>query len=667
MACSNTNVSSIYPTGISDIEFVSTEPTEQNLFYAIFYNEGAGYLHVRTLGQGSQGTAVLVHSLADAHLYVRKVEKLNDVPVDTNNRFCNTNTGDAPGGDTPGQESLRPKEVSQYRPFSTIPGLVDFMTLNHNPPVTQNRNVKQHITFWQFCNGGDLADYITEHGIMGELIPEICIWRCLWQLFKAFQFLQNAQPPVSHRDILPSNIFVHWPEASKPEDASSPPDELARGTAADLRYYVTYPEQEIGDMPDFYLGDFGFATSYYRTPAIRLTSYLGDLDAIIVVFKQLAVGRSTAQEITLIETLDGLTRYSADMTDIFQEINALRALVSLHEPVGPVDLQPLDEFIMKLGKMYPKTYTNPTIAFTRPQSVSRPHLFDSKEMLLSRYGSTKGGPWYICTINANEDIKILDEIYGMPNTEPPPGPSALTIRNPDGGRSANGSVVPTTGLLPHIPRALPYYPSPGSSDPEDSSEESWSERQANSQDAIRLNVPVTVNTEFETPEGRRVIPESDVLRDLFQLPSSGDSPDNTVPRDPTDHEAGVCRPRFSLPRTPVPVDPSTGNPLQPEASVFTPHFPIYSSGPSSVNATPENPLEAGAPVLRPRFPFDSSPSPVRTGRDEPIVEEEGQQEEQSSQGELSLEKELENVMDEMGMDPENHDEGDDEDMYGDAK
>jgi hypothetical protein len=46
---------------------------EQDSKLAIFFDDGEGYLYVREMGVGTQTRAILVHSVADGKLYVRKI------------------------------------------------------------------------------------------------------------------------------------------------------------------------------------------------------------------------------------------------------------------------------------------------------------------------------------------------------------------------------------------------------------------------------------------------------------------------------------------------------------------------------------------------------------------------------------------------------------------
>ena len=471
MAGSDKYVSYAPPGGIPDLDFISTDKynagsnttkDDQDSRYAIFYDDGPGYLYVRDMARGTEGQTMLVHSVADGKLYVRKIGRLQDVEQDLSSPIRPT-TG------TPGQHQLEPREVSHYRPYPNIPGLIDFKTLVHNPPHTYNKNVKQYVTYWQFCNGGDLEHYIAQYSGLKERIPEIIIWRFLWQIFKTCQYLQHCQPPVSHTDIFNGNIFVHY---QSDLDCRSE-EQRSTNKKADFYYYNTFPDRGNGDMPDFYLGDFGHAISTYRSSEIRHKSLRHDIECISESFKKLVLctampqtdSGSTDIEAELTEMTDSVIRkrsYSADLVKIWEELSSLKRHFSntTDDISVPLDLKLLDDFIKTLGKLYPKDYSSPTVKFTRPASNAPPALFESKEQLLLRHGRMSGGPWYVCTINANHEIRIINEACGLPGQTPSPSASDIT--------SSEDSSPPTRPDIP-IPSATAYLPKRGASDLESSS------------------------------------------------------------------------------------------------------------------------------------------------------------------------------------------------------
>ena len=461
MAGPDNYVSYAPPSGIPDLDFISTEdydarsntmPDNQDSRHAIFYDDGpqAGYLHVRDIGSGAEGQTTLVQSVADGMLYVRKISRLRDIDSDASSTF-------GAATEAPGQHQLEPRDVSHYRPYPNIPGLIDFTTLVHNPPHTVCRNVKQFVTYWQFCNGGDLEHYIEQHSRLNERIPEIIIWRFLWQIFKTCEYLHHCQPPVSHRDIFSGNIFLHF----KPDLECRSGERSSIDEAAEFDYYDTFPDHGNGNVPDFYLGDFGHAVSEYRTPELRQKSLRHDIECISEVFKKLVLCTAKLEEndstyMTLLADLTWLNEltdskirnrsYSADLVKIWDEISSLKKHFANTTDVKsePLDMKPFQDFIKTLGKLYPKVYADPTVKFTPPAPTAPPALFSSREQLLSCHGRMSGGPWYICIINANHEIRVINEAYGNPGQSPPADVSSVT--DPESSSSEYSAAPATTSV-----------------------------------------------------------------------------------------------------------------------------------------------------------------------------------------------------------------------------
>ena len=177
-----------------------------NIKYAQYFDEGAGYLFVADLGEGFQGDTMLVRCIADDKIYVRK----RTFPQQ--------------------QEAGDPSEVRFYRPWPLIPILIDWKEY-------EGTGTRWHTTIWEFCNGGDLGGFIDKYDQhpatclkgLEDWIPEGIIWRFCDQMLRTLAFMQHNLPPVVHRDLNMGNFFLNWPVGA--------------------------------ELPDFFLGDFGRATS----------------------------------------------------------------------------------------------------------------------------------------------------------------------------------------------------------------------------------------------------------------------------------------------------------------------------------------------------------------------------------------------------------------------
>ena len=57
----------------------------------------------------------------------------------------------------------------------------------------------------EYCHGGDLQDYLQQHGGM---VPQSCAPRLMRQLVRAMDYLHGFNPPYLHGDIKPSNLLL---------------------------------------------------------------------------------------------------------------------------------------------------------------------------------------------------------------------------------------------------------------------------------------------------------------------------------------------------------------------------------------------------------------------------------------------------------------------------
>jgi hypothetical protein len=277
---------------------------------------------------------------------------------------------------------LESTEVSLYRPYIYIPRLIDFKTSkSFNAGI--HADLKQFVTYWQFCNGGDLEGYLSRHEAVRERVPDIIIWRFLWQMFKTFSYLQNSKPGVAHRDILGGNIFLHWPEISNLNTAAS--EEAEESASKVFDSFDTYNSHEDGNMPDFYLGDFGHAAA----PAKLRNAYRQDLINIRECFKKLIFGTLGPLETVQVDKATFAQQgCSTDLALIWQKIYDLERVCTIQEDL---DLRFLEHFILFLAKLYPKSRTAP-LHITGPTYTPQPTFFNSKEQLLARRGDIDGGP-----------------------------------------------------------------------------------------------------------------------------------------------------------------------------------------------------------------------------------------------------------------------------------
>jgi serine/threonine protein kinase len=174
----------------------------------IYFPEGAGYLLVKVLqtkcdGPEIESNVTLVRSLEDNKLYVRKTVELTE---------C-TCTG-------------IPNEIEFNPSFELVPRVKD---------VTKYVDSPFGDYYWaictEFCNGGDLRGLMDVYCQDGySSMPEILIWKFIADFCKILSFLSENK--IHHKDIWPQNIFLRYSD-DDPDDS----------------------------LPDFVLGDFGWAVS----------------------------------------------------------------------------------------------------------------------------------------------------------------------------------------------------------------------------------------------------------------------------------------------------------------------------------------------------------------------------------------------------------------------
>lgn len=307
--------------------------TSPDSAYAVYYDEGPGYLFVADLSAGGHSQTMLVCSCAAPHnLYVRK-----RIPSQPNNK--------------PNQEHH--DEVSNYRQFKYIPKLIDWTSYSwYSFAMTM-----------ELCNGGSLLDFLgclKENG--HRHVPEVFIWKIFLQVLETLEFLHcRNNPPIVHRDLFCRNIFLHWPEDGRPDEDS-----------------------RKDQWPDAFVGDFGLSISSEDSEALAL-----DLRSLHTLLIQVCL--CTTRRLSSSDH----SRYRNDFPDCYspeleQCINMLpepwdgnywptkpvRAVStsSLRQTIMPVALRKMAELQIKKG---PKE----DYRFTRPQLPTEVRLEDSKESL----------------------------------------------------------------------------------------------------------------------------------------------------------------------------------------------------------------------------------------------------------------------------------------------
>jgi serine/threonine protein kinase len=173
---------------------------------ALFFDEGSrgGYLFVKYLKQGNQGEAMIVRSIQDGTLHVRKrMTKLISQ---------NILVQDDQGNEVPQEVDA----VSRLEPRATMdfyPRVIEY---------TMSADASDCSIIYDYCNGGDLGDVMASFDDIGRPVPEAVVWYILSSVSKAlahihFGWRPDELPPaypqsILHRDVNASNVFLHYPD-----------------------------------------------------------------------------------------------------------------------------------------------------------------------------------------------------------------------------------------------------------------------------------------------------------------------------------------------------------------------------------------------------------------------------------------------------------------------
>jgi serine/threonine protein kinase len=156
---------------------------------AFFFDEGDGYLFVKWIGNPTQGQTMLVRSVADDKLYVRKVSF-----PESAKKYVGP--------------CLDWTEVGLYRPHPQIPKLIDWKTTINRLDATTTMTS----TISTYCNGGDLEHFL----LINDILPTAMIWHILERSLTVLHCLHyRCQPGIGHNDFHPRNIFLEWNDANR--------------------------------------------------------------------------------------------------------------------------------------------------------------------------------------------------------------------------------------------------------------------------------------------------------------------------------------------------------------------------------------------------------------------------------------------------------------------
>lgn len=154
---------------------------------AIFFNEGHGYLFVKTLGQGQFGCASLVRSRYNDALYVRKEEL----------ELSEFHPGYQPKN-RPGREVMLALKAQLIDNVYKLKGWVRHINSAHKT---------LEVSYWGFCNLGSVDSVHAAAHHYDQRIPESVIVRWLTSMLTTM--VQVQQAGIQHRDTHAGNWLLH--------------------------------------------------------------------------------------------------------------------------------------------------------------------------------------------------------------------------------------------------------------------------------------------------------------------------------------------------------------------------------------------------------------------------------------------------------------------------
>ncbi|KAK3397548.1 hypothetical protein B0T20DRAFT_377123, partial [Sordaria brevicollis] len=224
--------------------------SQSNTRAYLFKFRGSDYVFCKTAGHGAECQAQIVQKVSTGELLIRKVSK---------HRLDYMKCSDP-------HEFRIVQDYLSKPPL--VPGLVPLIPKLYGHEKLPAKGEKFHlVSYWQLLNGGALKDLIlTKFNSLKHSrydpnvrIPARLIVRMIHQVFSSLQHMYTVNPdtPIFHRDLHANNVWMHLPTTSN---------------------------GELSAIPDFYLGDFGYAgwpygftTNHWATRDIEQVMFFAHL------------------------------------------------------------------------------------------------------------------------------------------------------------------------------------------------------------------------------------------------------------------------------------------------------------------------------------------------------------------------------------------------------
>ena len=238
------------------LPFPKIGPVTETRGYAFVFDSVSGdsYAFLQKLAEGSQCKVQLVVNLATHQIVVQKVSK----------KYLPLEDGHNPTTDVPEDQEIRTLQhlnsftlTDPFHPLASLtPRWITCLSYGTVPTTTPGPDgpipVNTRVSYWQLCNGGAVVDWYrtwgrtaTRDSDNGPRFPVSFIARCIAQVCETLHVMYQVGPEaVYHSDLHLANIFVHFDD----DDANA------------------------GPLPNFYIGDFGWArtATEARADGVRL-------------------------------------------------------------------------------------------------------------------------------------------------------------------------------------------------------------------------------------------------------------------------------------------------------------------------------------------------------------------------------------------------------------
>ena len=245
------------------------------------------------------------------------------------------------------------------------------------------------VSYWAYYNGGDLSRFKKTWMSEGIEIPLPIIARFIGQLCHTLWLFQSGSVMVFHHDLHTSNVFLHWEDESK--------------------------------QPDFYVGDFGFASLSAEVDAEYISLHqqrVRDISYVLTHAKALLY-RVVNGKVNPFSDVQGVISESGPLKVVFEE---LKALVNGSQTKGScktpsltsvIDLAEIaEQELLKSCCINTRAFYEETLANSK---ATAPKLLSGKREALSCHPIP--GPWRLARVDpvSNAVLRVDQQVHHRPN------------------------------------------------------------------------------------------------------------------------------------------------------------------------------------------------------------------------------------------------------------